>query len=128
MGHLGGLPPRVAGWSDDYGRASRPDREPAPLWRRSRGQPREDRYPVPEATRAALDAELVAGLLGRLRRAARSYFRQLNYERALEVLEVLVRDEGGRAHQGLQTTERGLRRDGDGTDGPLLCGCPGSAA
>lgn len=59
----------------------------------SRGQPREDETPVPEATPADLDADLVAGLLQRLRHAETTYFRQLDDDRALQVLKVLVRHE-----------------------------------
>jgi ATP-dependent DNA helicase RecG len=57
----------------------------------SRGQPREDEAPVPEATPDDLDAELVGGLLQRLRQADATYFRQLDDDRALQVLKVLVR-------------------------------------
>jgi ATP-dependent DNA helicase RecG len=59
----------------------------------SRGQPREDEAPVPEASVDDLDAELVAGLLHRLRQPEASYFRQLSDEQALQVLKVLVRHE-----------------------------------
>lgn len=58
----------------------------------SRGQPREDEVPVPEATFDDLDRELVAGLLGRLRQPERSYFRDLADDRALQILKVLVRE------------------------------------
>jgi predicted HTH transcriptional regulator len=44
----------------------------------SRGQPRDDETPVPDAHSDDLDAELVAGLLGRLRQPETSYFRQLD--------------------------------------------------
>jgi ATP-dependent DNA helicase RecG len=57
----------------------------------SRGQPREDETPVPEATPADLDADLLAGLLQRLRQTETSYFRQFDDQRALQVLKVLVR-------------------------------------
>jgi ATP-dependent DNA helicase RecG len=57
----------------------------------SRGQPREDETPVPDAGVDHLDTELVAGLLKRLRQPEASYFRQLADERALQVLKVLVR-------------------------------------
>ncbi len=59
----------------------------------SRGQPREDKSPVPEATRDDLDPELVSGLLKRLRQSEASYFRQMDDARALQVLKVLVRYE-----------------------------------
>jgi ATP-dependent DNA helicase RecG len=59
----------------------------------SRGQPREDETPVPDASPDDLDSELVVGLLERLRRPEASYFRQLGDERALQVLKALVRHE-----------------------------------
>jgi ATP-dependent DNA helicase RecG len=61
----------------------------------SRGQPREDEAPVPEASLADLDAELVAGLLGRLRQPEGSIFRRLPDEEALRTLKALVPHENG---------------------------------
>lgn len=60
----------------------------------SRGQPRQDETPVPEATIEDLDLQLVAGLLGRLRQPERSRFRDLPDERALQILKALVPHEG----------------------------------
>lgn len=57
----------------------------------SRGQPREDESPVPEAVLADLDSELIAGLLGRLRQPEGSPFRRHDDEAALRTLKVLVR-------------------------------------
>ncbi len=59
----------------------------------SRGQPREDEEPVPEANAEDLDQELVAALLSRLRQPNESHFRRLTDEQALQVLKVLVRHE-----------------------------------
>lgn len=59
----------------------------------SRGQPREDEAPVPDATVDDLDPELVRGLLERLRRMERSIFRQRTDEEALRTLRALVRHE-----------------------------------
>lgn len=59
----------------------------------SRGQPREDEIPVPEASLEDLDSELVVGLLERLRRPDRSIFRQRTDEAALRTLKALVRHE-----------------------------------
>lgn len=56
----------------------------------SRGQPREDESPVPEASMEDLDPDLVGGLLERLRRMERSIFRQRTDEAALRTLKVLV--------------------------------------
>lgn len=56
----------------------------------SRGQPREDESPVPEASIEDLDPELVGGLLERLRRAERSTFRQRTDEGTLRTLKALV--------------------------------------
>jgi len=56
----------------------------------SRGQPREDEAPIPEATLEDLDPELVGGLLERLRHMERSIFRQRTDEAALRILKVLV--------------------------------------
>jgi ATP-dependent DNA helicase RecG len=61
----------------------------------SRGQPREDEAPVPEAGLADLDAELVAGLLGRLRQPEGSIFRRLPDDEALRTLKVLVPHDDG---------------------------------
>jgi ATP-dependent DNA helicase RecG len=61
----------------------------------SRGQPREDETPVPEATLEDLDPELVAGLLERLRHPERSIFRRRTDEEALRTLKALVRHEDG---------------------------------
>jgi ATP-dependent DNA helicase RecG len=61
----------------------------------SRGQPREDETPVPEATLDDLDPELVAGLLERLRHPERSIFRRRTDEEALRTLKALVRHEDG---------------------------------
>lgn len=58
----------------------------------SRGQPREDERPVPEASLADLDPALVAGLLERLRTPNRSPFRDLDDESALATVKVLVRN------------------------------------
>jgi ATP-dependent DNA helicase RecG len=60
----------------------------------SRGQPREDEEPVPEATMDDFEAELVAGLLGRHREAEQSPFRRLTDEQALRTLKALVPHEG----------------------------------
>jgi ATP-dependent DNA helicase RecG len=59
----------------------------------SRGQPREDEAPVPEASLSDLDPEWVAGLLANLRVPETSYFRQTSDEEALQVLKALVRHE-----------------------------------
>jgi ATP-dependent DNA helicase RecG len=59
----------------------------------SRGQPREDELPVPDAAWEDLDPELVAGLLGRLRQPEASPFRRRSDEEALRTLKVLVRHE-----------------------------------
>lgn len=56
----------------------------------SRGQPRDDESPVPEATPEDLDPELVGGLLERLRRMERSVFRQRTDDAALRTLKALV--------------------------------------
>lgn len=56
----------------------------------SRGQPREDESPVPEASAEDLDPELIVGLLERLRRMERSIFRQRTDEAVLRTLKVLV--------------------------------------
>jgi ATP-dependent DNA helicase RecG len=61
----------------------------------SRGQPREDETPVPDASLDAFDSELVAGLLDRLRRAERSIFHQRTDEETLRALKALVRHENG---------------------------------
>jgi len=60
----------------------------------SRGQPREDERPVPEASIADLDPALVAGLLERLRTPDSSRFRALNDEAALLTVKALVRHQG----------------------------------
>lgn len=57
----------------------------------SRGQPREDQNPVPEASAADFDPELVSGLLERLRRDDRSVFRQRTDDEVLRILKALVR-------------------------------------
>jgi ATP-dependent DNA helicase RecG len=59
----------------------------------SRGQPREDEAPVPEASLGDLDPELVASLWAHLRVPEASYFRQTSDEEALQVLKALVRHE-----------------------------------
>lgn len=59
----------------------------------SRGQPREDEAPVPEASLSDLDPELVASLLAHLRVPETSYFRQTSDEEARQVLKALVRHE-----------------------------------
>ena len=56
----------------------------------SRGQPREDERPVPEARVEDLDPELVAGLLERLRVPERGRFRTLDDEAALVTVKALV--------------------------------------
>lgn len=56
----------------------------------SRGQPREDEAPVPDATVGDLDPELVAGLLDRLRAMERSVFRERTHEAALRTLKAVV--------------------------------------
>lgn len=56
----------------------------------SRGQPRDDETPVPEAGIDDLDSDLVAGLLSRLRAPETSVFRRLGDEEALRTLKVLV--------------------------------------
>jgi ATP-dependent DNA helicase RecG len=56
----------------------------------SRGQPREDERPVPEARVGDLDPELTAGLLERLRTPARGRFRSLDDETALMTVKALV--------------------------------------
>jgi ATP-dependent DNA helicase RecG len=59
----------------------------------SRGQPREDEEPVPEATPADLDAEIVQALAGRLKRTGHPRRRQLGDEEILRLLKALVRHE-----------------------------------
>jgi ATP-dependent DNA helicase RecG len=59
----------------------------------SRGQPREDETPVPEASLDDLDPVLVGSLLERVRRPETSNVRQLTDEQALRLLKVLVRHE-----------------------------------
>lgn len=61
----------------------------------SRGQPRDDEQPVPEATDADLDPDLVAGLLARLRQLDGSVFRRMEDEEALRTLKVMVRHADG---------------------------------
>lgn len=60
----------------------------------SRGQPREDEEPVPEATISDFDNEMVTGLLGRLRQLDDSIFRRLDDEAALRTIKALVPHEG----------------------------------
>ncbi|MFL5542439.1 MAG: ATP-binding protein [Longimicrobiaceae bacterium] len=57
----------------------------------SRGQPREDEAPVPEAAAGDFDRELVAGLLERLRGMARSVFHERSDEAVLRTLKAVVR-------------------------------------
>lgn len=59
----------------------------------SRGQPREDEAPVPEATVADFEPSLVNVLLGRLRAAESGAFRALQESEALQILKALVRYE-----------------------------------
>lgn len=61
----------------------------------SRGQPREDEAPVPEAAPEDLDPELVAGLLERLRGMERSVFHERSDEAVLRTLKALVRHGDG---------------------------------
>ncbi len=56
----------------------------------SRGQPREDEWPVEEATAADLEPGLVKVLLGRLRAAESGVFRSLKEAEALRTLKALV--------------------------------------
>lgn len=56
----------------------------------SRGQPREDESPVPEATLADLDPDLVSGLLERVRRTEGTVFRRRTDEEVLRTLKALV--------------------------------------
>ena len=62
----------------------------------SRGQPRDDERPVPDASIEDFDAALVAGLLDRLRAPEGSRFRALNDEDALATVKALVRHEDRR--------------------------------
>ncbi|MHB8397918.1 MAG: ATP-binding protein [Candidatus Limnocylindrales bacterium] len=54
------------------------------------GQPRDDERPAPDSSPEDLDPDLVAGLLGRLRKAERSPFRSLSDDDALRTLKVLI--------------------------------------
>ncbi|HXA61837.1 MAG TPA: ATP-binding protein [Streptosporangiaceae bacterium] len=64
------------------------------LLRANRGQPRDDREPVGEASFADLDAEAVAALLRRVRRRQPRAFRDVSDDVALQRLGVLVPFEG----------------------------------
>jgi ATP-dependent DNA helicase RecG len=57
----------------------------------SRGQPRDDERPVPDASVDDLDPELVDGLLGRLRSPERTRFRTLDDQTCLSQVKALVR-------------------------------------
>ena len=59
----------------------------------SRGQPREDESPVPDASVEDLDPELVDGLLARLRASEGSVFRKRSDQEVLRMLKALVRHE-----------------------------------
>ncbi len=61
----------------------------------SRGQPREDEEPVPEATGRDFDPKLVSGLLGRLRQSEATVFRRLKTDESLRTLKALVRHRRG---------------------------------
>ena len=60
----------------------------------SRGQPREDEWPVDEATEEDFDPALTRVLLGRLRAAESGAFRTLNETESLRTLKALVQRKG----------------------------------